>query len=113
MAAPNAIDAHNTRVRNAMILPFKRRMLSLNIRSGIWQETLGKGGDTGTSREEARARALHAIDEVDAQVTQLNDLKLPGEKKAKESEAEVQELIASFGAMRQTLVGMTAAAAKA
>jgi len=104
MPTASKLDAHHARVRDALILPFKRKMASLIIRTDIWKDDPGS---------EARSRAHGAIAEVDDQVTLLQDLKLPGEKKARESEADVKRLIDAFGAMRLTLVGMAGTASAA
>lgn len=104
-------DAHEARVRDAMILPFKRKMASLTIRSDLWKDHLGPKSKPNDGQLRTRSLARSAIAEVDEQVILLGDLKLPGEKKARDSEAEVQGLMTSFAAMRLMLVGLVAEAA--
>jgi hypothetical protein len=98
------LEEYHARVRDALILPFKRKMASLTIRSDIWKENLA-GLPEGDSTE-TKSLTLGAIAEIDTQVIQLADLKLPGERKARASEAEVQELLGEFAAMRSVLVTM-------
>ena len=108
------IEAHNIRVRDALILPFKRRIASLAIRTDIWKDTLAGSKSAGVDGQvETRSRALGAITEVDDLVSLLMDLKLPGEKKARDSEAEVKRLAEAFAAMRLVLVGMAGKTAAA
>ncbi len=80
MAVLSTLDIHHARVRDALILPFQRRIASLTIRTDIWKDTLAGKSATADGQVETRSRALGAITEVDDQVTLLMDLKLPGEK---------------------------------
>lgn len=99
------LEEYHARVRDGLILPFKRKMASLSIRADIWKDALAslpEGDATQT-----RSLTLDAITEIDTQVVQLADLKLPGERKARASEAEVQELLGAFAAMRTLLVTMS------
>jgi hypothetical protein len=89
-----------------MILPFKRKIASLIIRTDIWRDDLARKSKQVGSHEQTRSRALAAVAELDGQVALLADLKLPGEKKALEAEAEVKNLLQTFGSMRQMLMGM-------
>ena len=113
MAVLSTLDIHHARVRDALILPFQRRIASLTIRTDIWKDTLAGKSATVDGQVETRSRALGAITEVDDQVTLLMDLKLPGEKKARDSEAEVKRLADAFAAIRLTLVGMAGTPAAA
>lgn len=113
MAAPSKLDAHHARVRDALILPFKRKIASLIIRTDIWKDDLASTPIVGDTHHRTRSRARDAVTEIDDQMTLLADLKLPGEKKAREAEAEVKTMTETFASMRQTLVlmgGITAAA---
>lgn len=112
MATPSKIDAHHARVRDAMILPFKRKVASFIIRTDIWKDDLGRKS-RAAAHQETRARALGAIAELDDQVALLSDLKLPGEKKAQDSETEVKTLLQTFATMRLMLVGMAGGTAVA
>ena len=107
--APTKLDEYHARVRDGLILPFKRKMASLTIRSDIWKDDLAKGAQGDTAQ--TRSLTLGAIEEIDAQLIQLADLKLPGERKARASEAEVQELLGAFATMRSVLVTMAGKAA--
>ena len=113
MAAPSKLDAHHARVRDALILPFKRKIASLIIRTDIWEDDLASKSSAGDNHEQTRSRALGAVTEVEDQMTLLTDLKLPGEKKARDSEAEVKTMLETFAAMRQTLVQMAGKAVAA
>lgn len=113
MATLSKLDAHHARVRDALILPFKRKIASLIIRTDIWKDDLASPTAAGDTHQQTRTRALDAVTEIDDQMTLLADLKLPGEKKAREAEAEVTTMTETFAAMRQMLVqmaGQTAAA---
>ena len=98
------LEEYHARVRDALILPFKRKMASLTIRSDIWREELASLPESDSTQ--TRSLTLGAIAEIDTQVIALADLKLPGERKARASEAEVQELLGTFAAMRSLLVTM-------
>lgn len=111
MAVPSKLDAHHARVRDALILPFKRKLASLIIRSDIWRDDLAAASTD--AHQDVRTRALGAVTEIDDQMVLLADLKLPGEKKARDSEAEVKTLIETFTTMRGMLVGMAGTAATA
>lgn len=113
MAVPSKIDAHNARVRDALILPFRRKMASLTIRTDIWRDDLCAKSKQAAGHEDTRARALGAITEVDDQMVLLTDLKLPGEKKARDSEAQVKTLLEAFAEMRVMLSGMASGSAAA
>ena len=113
MATLSKLDVHHARVRDALILPFKRKIASLIIRTDIWKDDLASTPAAGDTHQQTRTRALDAVTEIDDQMTLLADLKLPGEKKAREAEAEVKTMTETFAAMRQMLVqmaGQTAAA---
>jgi hypothetical protein len=113
MAAPTKLDAHHARVRDALILPFKRKFASLIIRTDIWKDVLDRKSTVADDHQDTRSRAVGAITEVDDQMTLLTDLKLPGEKKARDSEAEVKSLLEAFASMRLMLVGMAGVRAAA
>lgn len=109
MAAPTKLDAHNARVRDALILPFKRRIASLAIRTDIWKSATKPSKDS-TVRSEAQERALGAIAEIDAQVADLSDIKFPAETKTSIIQAELDKMKASYADIRKTLVTITAIA---
>ncbi|RYE85690.1 MAG: hypothetical protein EOP19_08830, partial [Hyphomicrobiales bacterium] len=68
MAAPTKTDIHNARVRDALILPFKRRIASLLIRADIWKNESKPSAKDAEARSGAQERARSAIAEVDAKV---------------------------------------------
>lgn len=95
-------DAQNARARDALILPFKRKIASLAIRADRWSNE--------SKDSEIRERALGAIAEVDAQVADLAAIKFPAETKAKVAEAEVDKMRASYADIRKMLEKIAAAA---
>jgi hypothetical protein len=95
MAAKN--EAHDARVREALILPYKRRIASLLIRTDIWKSA------TKSDRAEAQERARGAITEIDEQVSGLGDIKLPPDTKPKAFEAEIDKMKADYAGIRATL----------
>lgn len=95
-------DAQNARARDALILPYKRKIASLAIRADLWKSE-GKDSDT-------RERARGAIAEVDAQVADLAAIKFPAETKAKVAEAEVDKMKASYADIRKVLEAIATAA---
>jgi len=114
MAAPTKMDAHNARVRDALILPFKRRIASLTIRADIWKNEAKPSAKNADARGEAQARALAALTEVDTQVADLADIKFPADTKTSIVQAEMDKMKASYADIRKALVaiaGTDAAAA--
>ena len=96
------LDAQNIRAREALVLPYKRKIASLAIRADFMQ------GEA--SNDDVRGRAREAIAEIDAQVEDLADIKFPAETKAAVAQAEVDKMKASYADIRKTLVALTAAA---
>jgi hypothetical protein len=108
------IDAHNARVRDALILPFKRKIASLNIRADIWKNDAKPTAKNAEARNEAQARARAALTEVDTQVADLADIKFPADTKTSIVQAEMDKMKASYADIRKVLVaiaGVDAAAA--
>jgi hypothetical protein len=99
------IDAHNARMRDALILPFKRKIASLTIRADIWKSA-AKSTKDEVARGEAQERARGAIVEVDGQVADLADLKFPAETKASAVQPELERMKASYADIRKTLVSI-------
>ena len=73
------LDAQNARAREALILPYKRKIASLAIRADFFKDE-GKKGDVAE-------RAREAIAEIDAQVEDLAAIKFPAETKAAVAQA--------------------------
>ena len=94
---------------DALLLPYRRRIASWTIRTDIWQAaaqtTSAKDAD---SRTEATASARKALPELDAQLFNLGDINFPEAMKSKLLDAELVKLKASYGAIRQILVGLAA-----
>jgi hypothetical protein len=97
------IEAHNIRVRDALILPFKRRIASLAIRTDIWKSAAKPAAKNDAARSEAQERARGAIMEIDEQVAGLADIKFPADMKTKPLEAELDKMKASYAEIRSTL----------
>lgn len=98
------IDAHNARVRDALILPFKRKIASLNIRADIWKNEAKPTAKNAEARSEAQARARAALTEVDAQMADLADIKFPADTKTSVVKAEMEKMNASYADVRKVLV---------
>lgn len=94
------VDAHNIRIRDALFLPFKRRIASLSIRTENWKSADSAG------RAEAQGLARSAIAEVDEQVAGLSDLKFPAELKPKPLADEIDRMKASYAELRKSLVAI-------
>lgn len=111
MAAPTKLDAHNARVRDALILPFKRRIASLQIRTDIWKSAAKASGKNPEARTDALERAAVAITEIDTQVADLSDIKFPAETKTSIIQAELDKMKASYADIRKALEGIAGGAA--
>lgn len=100
MASP-ALDAQTIRARDALLLPYRRRIASWTIRTDIWQAA--KDAD---ARSDATASAKKALPEMDAQLADLVGINFPDAMKSKLLDAEMVKLKASYAAIRQILVGL-------
>ncbi len=96
------LDAQNARAREAVILPYKRKIASLAIRADFIKDE--------SSKDDVKARARDAIAEIDAQVEDLDAIKFPADTKAAVAQAEVDKMKASYADIRKDLVALTAAA---
>ncbi len=96
------LDAQNVRAREAVILPYKRKIASLAIKADFMKSE--------ASNDDVRGRAREAIAEIDAQVEDLDAIKFPAETKAAVAQAEVDKMKASYADIRKSLVALTAAA---
>ena len=109
--ASAAADAYALRARNALLLPFKRRIASWLIRADIWQEASAPGVKNAQARAEATERARAAVIELDQQVVELVDIKFPDTISAKLVAGELADMQKSYTAIRATLVEIGAKAA--
>ena len=100
------IDALALRQRDAMILPFKRKIASLTIRADNWKRAVKSSKDDG-ARAEAQTLAQSAIAEIDGQLTDLQDIKFPPETKANSVQPELERMKASYADIRKTLVAIS------
>jgi hypothetical protein len=100
MTMATKLDAQNARAREALILPYKRKIASLAIRADFFKDE-GKKGDVAE-------RAREAIAEIDAQVEDLAAIKFPAETKAAVAQAEVDKMKASYADIRKTFVALAA-----
>ena len=105
MAAPSKTDAFNARQRDALILPFKRKIASLSIRADNWKRAT-KADKDAEARNEALSLAQGAIAEIDGQLADLQDIKFPPETKANTVQAELEKMRASYADLRKTLVAI-------
>jgi hypothetical protein len=103
MATPK-VDEAIIRARDALLLPFKRKIASWGIRSDILQAS-ASGGDA-PARTDAMEKARNAIPELDAQVLSLADIKFPDTMKSKLLEAELTKMKNGYDAIRETLVAV-------
>ena len=94
------LDAQNARAREAVILPYKRKIASLVIKADFIKDE-GKSSDM-------KARAREAIAEIDAQVEDLEAIKFPADTKAAVAQAEVDKMKASYADIRKTFVALAA-----
>jgi hypothetical protein len=97
------LDAHNARVRDALILPYKRRIASLLIRTDIWKSATKSAAKDAAAHAEAQERARGAIAEIDEQVSGLADIKPPADTKTKLFDAEIDKMKADYAGIRETL----------
>lgn len=109
--ASAAADAYALRARDALLLPFKRRIASWLIRADIWQEASAPGAKNAAARAEATERARNAVVELDEQVVNLSDIKFPDTISAKLVAGELADMKKSYTAIRATLVEIGAKAA--
>ena len=100
-------DAVATRQREAMILPFKRKIASLSIRADNWKRAV-KAAKDDSARSEAQTLAKDAITEIDGQLADLDDVKFPPETKAGVAQAELDKMKASYADIRKAMVAIAA-----
>ena len=105
MAAASKTDVFNARQRDALILPFKRKIASLAIRADNWKRAT-KADKDAEARNEALSLAQGAIAEIDGQLADLQDIKFPPETKANTAQAELEKMRASYADLRKTLVAI-------
>ena len=101
MATPK-VEAATIRARDAMLLPYKRKIASWIIRSDIWQASVG--GKSLPARAEAMEKARSALSELDAQVFSLTDIIFPDTMKSKILDEELTKMKKSYGTIRESLV---------
>lgn len=106
MAAATKADAFNARQRDAMILPFKRKIASLAIRADNWKRAVKAAKDDG-ARNEAQTLAQGAIVEIDGQLADLQDIKFPAETKANTAQVEMDKMKASYADIRKALIAIS------
>lgn len=102
--ASAAADLHALRARDALLLPFKRRIASWLIRTDIWQEASQPGAKDAAARAEATERARNALAELDEQVVNLDDIKFPDTVSNKLVAGELEDMKKRYVEIRATLV---------
>lgn len=105
MAAASKTDVFNARQRDALILPFKRKIASLSIRADNWKRAT-KADKDAEVRNEAQTLAQSAIAEIDGQLADLQDIKFPPETKANTAQVEIDKMKASYADLRKTLAAI-------
>jgi hypothetical protein len=109
--ATAAVEAQSIRVRDAILLPYKRRIASWIIRSDIWQAAVKPGAKNDAGRGDAQKSAEDGIAELDAQVFSLGDIIFPADLKSKVLDVELAKMKEKYGAIRETLVSIAGAKA--
>ncbi len=79
--------------RNAMLLPFKRRLAAWQIKADTWQ------ADTASAADLAE-RYRSGIDAIDLEVVALTQLRLPDDPSPKLLETEVNAMARDYGALK-------------
>ena len=101
MATPK-VEAATVRARDAILLPYKRKIASWIIRSDIWQASIAS--KNAAAKAEAIDKARNALAELDAQVYSLSDIIFPDAMRSKLLDEELAKMKKSYDTIRASLV---------